>query len=120
MARSLPSPPDLASLSLPQLQSLANDVEPITDFSPRQWFNKALEQRDRAVLAERGRKKEDMFLAYSRAAHSYANCKMHPDIGDERKKDPGWYARTKDFKEVSLACGDGPGADKADVRDVFA
>ena len=79
---------------------MANDMDGLTEHSPRGWFERARHEADKAVLAERRGKKEEMFLTYARACQSYSNTKMHPAYGDERKKDPSWAARVKDFREV--------------------
>jgi ubiquitin carboxyl-terminal hydrolase 8 len=100
MSRALPSPP-LSSLTLSQIQTLANDPEGITDRSPRDWFERARHEADLAVLAERKGKKEEMFLAYTRACAAYANVKMHPDFAGAKRADAHWANRVKDFKEVS-------------------
>jgi hypothetical protein len=102
MSRALPSPP-LSSLTLSQIQTLANDSEGITDRSPRDWFERARHEADLAVLAERKGEKEEMFLAYTRACAAYANAKMHPDFAGAKRADAHWANRVKDFKEVSGA-----------------
>ncbi|RSH85154.1 ubiquitin-specific protease doa4 [Saitozyma podzolica] len=99
MSRALPSPP-LSSLTLSQIQTLANDSEGITDRSPRDWFERARHEADLAVLAERKGKKEEMFLAYTRACAAYANAKMHPDFAGAKRADAHWANRVKDFKET--------------------
>ncbi|ORY35841.1 hypothetical protein BCR39DRAFT_512474 [Naematelia encephala] len=100
MSRSLPNTPPLSTLSLSQLQAMANDMDALTDRAPRDWFERACYETDRAVIAERNRKKEDMFLAYTRAAQCYVNCRMHPSYAAEKKKDPQWGNRVKEFKET--------------------
>ena len=91
---------DLSSLTVAQLQAEAQDVGAIADHSPKDWFEQARYAADKAVLAERGRKKEDMFLEYVRACHCYASTKGHPNFPEERKKDPQWAARVNEFREV--------------------
>jgi ubiquitin carboxyl-terminal hydrolase 8 len=100
MSRTLPTPP-LSTLPLSQIQALANDSESITDRPPRDWFERARHEADLAVIAERKGKKEEMFLAYTRACAAYMNVKMHPDFGVAKKGDAHWAGRVKDFKEVS-------------------
>jgi ubiquitin carboxyl-terminal hydrolase 8 len=100
MSRSLPSPP-LSSLPFSQIQQLATYPEHITDFSPKEWFDRARHETDLAIIAERKNKKEEMFIAYSKAFSCYYNAKVHPEFGEVKKSDPVWGNRVKDFKEVS-------------------
>ncbi|KAK8850408.1 hypothetical protein IAR55_004326 [Kwoniella newhampshirensis] len=100
MSRSLPPQPPLSTLPLSSLQALANDLDSPLSRSPKEWFDRARHETDLAVLAERKGKKEDMFVAYTRALSCYTNCKMHPDFGDAKKKDPHWGGRVKEFKET--------------------
>lgn len=102
MSRSLPTPP-LSSLPLSALKGMANDMESMTERTPRVWFERARYEAEKAVLAERKGNKEEMFLTYTRACQCYAHARMHPDFGEEKRKDPAWAARFKDFKEVSFA-----------------
>lgn len=99
MSRSLPSPP-LSSVSLAGLQAMANDLDPITDHTARQWFEIARYEAEKAILAERRNKKEEMFVQYVRTCQAYSNCKMHPGYSEEKKKDSSLGHRVKDFKEV--------------------
>lgn len=101
MSRSLPTPP-LSSLPFTSIQSLASYPEPLTAFTPKAWFDRARHEADLAIIAERKNKKEEMFIAYTKACQCYANAKLHPDSADVRKSDPVWANRLKDFKEVCL------------------
>jgi ubiquitin carboxyl-terminal hydrolase 8 len=100
MSRNVSTPP-LTNLPLHELQSLGNDIGPISSHTPREWFDRARNEADKAVLAERGHKKEEMFVAYARAIASYTHCKTHEGWLDEKRKDPAWGERVKAFKEVS-------------------
>lgn len=100
MSRSLPTPP-LSSLPLAQIQAIANDGEEVTSRSPREWFERARHEADLAVIAERGHKKEEMFLAYTKACKAYTSAVSHPNFAKERQADKQWAARVHDFKEVS-------------------
>ena len=71
------------------------------DRNPRDWFERARYEAEKAVLAERKGNKEEMFITYTRACQCYVHCRMHPGYPEEKKKDPAWAARFKDFKEVS-------------------
>jgi ubiquitin carboxyl-terminal hydrolase 8 len=92
----------MSHLPFSQLQQLANDLEPPGSHPPKVWFEKARHEADKAILAERVGKQEEMFVAYVRACQSYTNVKNHPNYAEERKKDMAWAGRVKDFKEVSL------------------
>lgn len=81
---------------------MANDLDPITDHTARQWFEIARYEAEKAILAERRNKKEEMFVQYVRTCQAYSNCKMHPGYSEEKKKDSSLGHRVKDFKEVSL------------------
>ena len=100
MSRTLPHPP-LSSLPLSTLQAMTNHMESITERSPRDWFERARYEAEKAVLAERKGNKEEMFLTYTRACQCYMYCRTHPDYAEEKRKDPAWAMRFKDFKEVS-------------------
>ncbi|WVF68021.1 hypothetical protein IAT40_002783 [Kwoniella sp. CBS 6097] len=97
MSRSLPQPP-LNTLPFASLQALANENQDITSQSPKAWFMRATHEVDLAVIAERAKKKEETFLAYTRACQAYVNAKMHPSFSEEKKADPQWAQRVKDFK----------------------
>ncbi|WWD20590.1 hypothetical protein CI109_105066 [Kwoniella shandongensis] len=99
MSRSLPPTP-LSNLPLSELQSLANELDSPLSRSPKEWFDRARHETDLAILAERKGKKEDMFVAYTRALACYTHCRMHPDFGDMKKKDQHWATRVKEFKET--------------------
>jgi hypothetical protein len=86
--------------TLTGLQARANDIEDILDHSPRQWFEKARHEADKAVLAERSGKAEDMFVAYVRTCTTYSRVKLHPNWKEEKSRDPQLAARVKDFMEV--------------------
>lgn len=100
MSRSLPTPP-LSSLPLSHIQTLATYSEQIPDFTPKEWFDRARHEVDLAIIAERKNKKEEMFIAYSKAFTCWFNTRSHPDFGEVKKADPVWGNRVKDFKEVS-------------------
>jgi len=102
MSRPTPSSASLSHLPFSQLQQLANDLDTPGSHPPKVWFEKARHEADKAVLAERVGKQEEMFVAYVRACQSYTNVKNHPSYAEERKKDMAWAGRVKDFKEVSL------------------
>jgi ubiquitin carboxyl-terminal hydrolase 8 len=91
----------MSSLPLSALQALANDIGPVNAHTPREWFERARMEADKAILAERRDKKEEMFVAYVRAIGSYTNLRAHEAWNDERKRDPAWGERVKAFKEVS-------------------
>ncbi|WVQ95581.1 hypothetical protein IAU59_002678 [Kwoniella sp. CBS 9459] len=97
MSRSLPQPP-LNTLPFPSLQALANEQQDIQSQSPKAWFMRATHEVDLAVIAERAKKKEETFLAYTRACQAYVNAKMHPQFSEEKKLDPQWAQRVKEFK----------------------
>lgn len=94
----LPAPP-LANLPFVSIQALANDLEPVEARSPKEWFERAKHEADLALIAERKGKKEEMFLAYTKACSCYVNCKLHPDF-KSTKSDTHLATRIKDFKEV--------------------
>ena len=102
MSRSLPSPP-LATVPFAQITAMLGEMEGVTDLTPKAWFERARHEADLAVLAERKNKKEEMFLAYSRACQAYGNAKMHPEFGTVKSADSSWAGRVKDFKPVSCA-----------------
>lgn len=79
---------------------MANDMESIPDRTPRDWFERARYEAEKAILAERKGHKEEMFVTYTRACQCYAHTRMHPDFWEEKRKDPAWAGRVKDFKEV--------------------
>jgi len=107
--------------TLTGLQARANDIEDILDHSPRQWFEKARHEADKAVLAERSGKPEDMFVAYVRTCTTYSRVKLHPAWKEEKGRDPQLAARVKDFMEVRRATSRGEiGMLIADVRGVLA
>ncbi|OCF30719.1 hypothetical protein I316_07605 [Kwoniella heveanensis BCC8398] len=97
MSRSLPQPP-LNTLSFSSLQALANEQQDIQSQTPKAWFMRATHEVDLAVIAERTKKKEETFLAYTRACQAYVNAKMHPQFSEEKKSDPQWAQRVKEFK----------------------
>nr|XP_019051247.1 hypothetical protein I302_01696 [Kwoniella bestiolae CBS 10118]OCF30177.1 hypothetical protein I302_01696 [Kwoniella bestiolae CBS 10118] len=99
MSRSLPTPP-LSTLLFSDLQSLASYNEDMESRSPKEWFDRARHEADLAILAERGGKKEEMFLAYTRSCQAYSFVKMHPKSRDLKKADPHWSERVKDFRET--------------------
>nr|XP_018259897.1 uncharacterized protein I303_07969 [Kwoniella dejecticola CBS 10117]OBR82055.1 hypothetical protein I303_07969 [Kwoniella dejecticola CBS 10117] len=92
--------PSLTSMPLVDLQSMAQYSEDIASYSPKEWFQRAVHEADLAVMAERSKKKEEMFLAYTRSCQAYNNCRMHPASKDLKKSDPHWHERVKDFKET--------------------
>lgn len=98
------SPPSssLANLPLLKLQELSNDPSHVESESPRSWFEKARFEAEKATLAERHNKPEELFVAYLRAVQYYTRTKSHTDYSEVKKKDPAWANRVKDFKEV---CG---------------
>lgn len=79
---------------------MSNDIDSVTGRSPRDWFERARYEAEKAVLAERKGNKEEMFLTYTRACQCYVNCRTHPDYAEEKRKDAAWAARFKEFKEV--------------------
>ncbi|EIW69824.1 hypothetical protein TREMEDRAFT_30214 [Tremella mesenterica DSM 1558] len=97
MSRALPSPP-LSSLPLTHITAMANDLDPPTDRSPKDWFERARHEADLAVIAERKGRKEEMFLAYTRAAACYTHARLHPDYSKVKSEDSSWAQRIKDFK----------------------
>jgi ubiquitin carboxyl-terminal hydrolase 8 len=97
-----PSKTSLSSLPISSLAELANDFEPLSATLPRQWFEKALYEAEKAVLAQRYNNTEELFVAYVRACKCYTNVKGHPKFVEEKKKDPTWAKRVNDFKEVRL------------------
>jgi len=102
MSRPAAPSASLSHLTLSQLQQLANENDSPGSHPPKVWFEKARHEADKAVLAERVGKQEDMWVAYVRACQSYTNVKNHPSYLEERKKDAAWAGRVKDFKEVSV------------------
>jgi len=92
----------MTGLPLSELQVLINDLSSPESLSPREWFERARLEADKAILAERRDKKEEMYVAYVRACLCYTNCKAHSGIIEERKKNTVWGERVKGFKEVSL------------------
>lgn len=98
---SAPSKPPFSSLPISTLTELANDFEPLLSISPKQWFEKALYEAEKAVLAQRFNNTEELFIAYVRACQCYSNTKVHPKYLEEKKKDASWAKRVTDFKDVS-------------------
>lgn len=94
----LPSPP-LTNLPFAAIQALANDLEPTERLAPKEWFERAKYEADKALIAERKGKKEEMWLAYTKSCACYTNCKSHPAFKDV-KSDPHLAVRIKDFKDV--------------------
>jgi ubiquitin carboxyl-terminal hydrolase 8 len=80
---------------------MANDMESTLDRSPKDWFERARYEVDKAVLAERKGNEEEMFVTYTRVCQCYVHCKGHPGLPEQKRKDPAWSVRFKDFKEVS-------------------
>ena len=106
----MPSPSEdhpLTDLSITELQGIAKDLPDVIDLSPKEWFEKARHAADKAVLAERWKRKEEMFVEYVRACQSYQNTRVHPKYAEEKKKDVHWSARVKEFQEVGFNCFDG-------------
>ena len=97
---SSPNDHPYANLSVAELQTIAKDLPDPLDLSPREWFEQARHAADKAVLAERWKRKEDMLVEYIRACQCYQNTKGHPKYLEEKKKDVGWGNRVKDFREV--------------------
>ncbi|ORX41170.1 hypothetical protein BD324DRAFT_613498 [Kockovaella imperatae] len=90
----------LHGMSLTELQSLAKDLPDVLDLSPKEWFEKARHAADKAVLAERWKRKEEMFVEYIRACQCYQNTRVHPKYAEEKKKDLHWTNRVKEFQEM--------------------
>ncbi|WVQ85882.1 hypothetical protein IAT38_008050 [Cryptococcus sp. DSM 104549] len=94
-----PHTPPLSSLSFDELIKVANDIEPIENLPPNVWLDRARYEAEKVRLAERGRKKEDLLVAYLRACACYMRCKTHEGSSALRKKDAGFARGVTDFKD---------------------
>ena len=102
MARNLPTPP-FSALPVMTLSEMANDMEPMERFSPKEWFDRTLYETEKATIAERFGHKEELFVAYVRACKCYTNLKLHPQYLQVKRQDPKWGAKAKDYREVCRA-----------------
>jgi ubiquitin carboxyl-terminal hydrolase 8 len=95
-----PASTSLHNVPLAKLQELANESGPVESLSPKAWFEKARFEAEKAIMAERFNKPEELFVAYLRAIQYYTKTRSHLDFNEVKKKDPAWASRVKDFKEV--------------------
>lgn len=98
-----PSSASLTNVPLVKLQELSNDSSPVESQSPKAWFEKARFEAEKATIAERFNKPEELFVAYIRAVQYYTRTKSHTEYNEVRKKDAVWAGRVKDFKEASYS-----------------
>ncbi|KAL1409731.1 ubiquitin-specific protease doa4 [Vanrija albida] len=85
-------------MSYDQLRAAAADSVPVSDRTPKQWFELAVQHAEAARQAERRGSKAAVFVEYTQLATAYKNALFHPSTKEAKAADPRWATRVNEFK----------------------